>query len=184
MKGLLLQIVRYLTNHLITYVPSHTARYWWYRRVLGMEIGEKSAVLMGVHFYVRGRHRPDRPGITIGTQSIVHWQCCLDGRGGLRIGDNVTVSQGVWLLTGGHDVHDPHFPLKRAPIDIGDRVFLGPRALVLRGVTIGDGAVVAAGAVVTKDVAPYTIVGCVPAQGIGTRTRDLRYQVEYRPLFE
>ncbi|MDQ3898984.1 MAG: acyltransferase [Actinomycetota bacterium] len=184
MKALLLQVVRYLTNHVITHVPSYTVRHWWYRRVLGLQLGDHSAVLMGVHFYIRGRSRADRPGISIGKHSVVHWQCCLDGRGGLRIGNNVTIAQGAWLLTGGHDVQDPLFPLKRAPIDIGDYAFVGPRALVLRGVTIGEGAVVAAGAVVTKDVPPYTIVGGVPAVPLGTRHGGLRYEIRYQPALE
>jgi maltose O-acetyltransferase len=62
---------------------------------------------------------------------------------------------------------------------IEDHAWLGTRAMVLPGVTVGRGAVVAAGAVVTKDVPPYTIVGGVPARVIGQRTTDLRYQFDY-----
>ena len=59
---------------------------------------------------------------------------------------------------------------------IGDRAWLGSRALVLPGVTIGEGAVVAAGAVVTSDVPAYAVVGGVPARAIGARPRELRGQ--------
>ena len=64
---------------------------------------------------------------------------------------------------------------------IGDRVWIGYRAIVLPGVTIGEGAVVGAGAVVTRDVSPYTIVAGNPAKVIGERTKELTYECNYRP---
>jgi maltose O-acetyltransferase len=64
---------------------------------------------------------------------------------------------------------------------IGDHAWIGYRALVLPGVTIGEGGVVAAGAVVTKDVPPYAIVAGNPARVVGQRTRDLTYELDYRP---
>jgi maltose O-acetyltransferase len=60
---------------------------------------------------------------------------------------------------------------------------VGTRALILPGVTIGEGAVVAAGAVVTRDVEPYTIVGGVPARFLRQRSRDLEYELNYRKRF-
>ena len=66
---------------------------------------------------------------------------------------------------------------------MGDRVWIAEGARVLAGVTIGEGAVVAAGAVVTKDVDPYTIVGGVPATYIRDRARDLSYTLDYRTNF-
>ena len=184
MKSAMLQLVRYLTNAVVAKIPSYSVRHYWYRRALGLHLGEDSAVLMNVSFYIRGRPKPDRPSISIGKHTIINQQCVLDGRGGLRIGNNVSVSAGVWLLTDGHDMHDPFFPEVLAPINIGDYVWIGSRALVLPGVTIGDGSVVAAGAVMTKDVPRYTIVGGVPARAIGTRSQNLRYQLNYRPALE
>jgi maltose O-acetyltransferase len=184
MKAFTLQVVRYLTNGIVAKVPSYSVRHGWYRRALGVKLGRKSAVLMNVYFYVRGRPRPDRPGISIGEHTVINQSCVLDGRGGLRIGNNVSISPGVWLLTDGHDMNDPLFPEVLAPIEICDYAWLGSRALVMPGVTIGEGAVVAAGAVVTKDVCPYTVVGGVPARPIGTRAQNLRYQLDHRPAFE
>ena len=184
MKDLILQLIRYLTNCVVAHVPSYTLRHAWYRRALGMELGQGSAILMHGYFYIRGRPRPDRPGIVIGKHTVVNQACVLDGRGGLRIGDNVSISPGVWLLTDGHDMRDPLFPEVLAPIEIGDYAWLGSRAMVLPGVTIGEGAVVAAGAVVTKHVSPYTVVGGVPAVPIGTRPQNQRYQLNHRPAFE
>ena len=68
-----------------------------------------------------------------------------------------------------HDVNDPDFKALRAPVEIGDYVFIGPRAIILPGVKIGRGAVVGAGAVVTRDVEEFEIVGGVPAKVIGER---------------
>lgn len=184
MKGAALQVVRYLTNTIVAHVPSYGLRHFWYRRVLGVELGAKAAVLMNVYFYVRGRPRPDRPGISIGDHSVINQSCVLDGRGGLRIGNNVSISPGVWLLTDGHDLRDPLFPEVLAPIEIGDYAWLGSRALVLPGVSIGQGAVVAAGAVVTKDVAPYCVVAGVPARLTGTRPRNQDYVLDHRPALE
>jgi acetyltransferase-like isoleucine patch superfamily enzyme len=96
----------------------------------------------------------------------------------------VSVSPGVWLLTDQHDMNDPGFAEVFGPIEIDDYVWIGSRALVLPGVKIGKGAVVAAGAVVTRDVAPYVVVGGVPARQIGTRSTDLRYRINWRPAFE
>jgi len=67
---------------------------------------------------------------------------------------------------------------------VGDYVWIGARATILPGVTIGRGAVVAAGALVSRDVPPYAVVGGVPAKVIGERARDLRYTLNFRPWFE
>jgi maltose O-acetyltransferase len=180
----LIQVVRYLTNNLVAHIPSAGARHQWYRHVNGMEIGAGSLIMMGAYLYVGVGRRKGKPGITIGKHTVINRQCCLDGRGGLRIGDNVSVSPGVWLLTDEHDMNDPYFAERLGPIQVDDYAWLGSRALVLPGVTIGKGAVVAAGAVVTKNVAPYQVVGGVPARPLGTRSTDLRYEINWRPALE
>jgi len=183
-KVLTTQLVRYLTNGVVAHVPSHTFRRVWYTRVLGLRIGDGSSLLMGLHIEVRGRPRPGRPGIEIGRHTIVNANCRLDGRGGLRIGDNVSVSPGVWILTDEHDINDPAFPEVLAPVNIDDYAFVGSKAMILPGVTVGRGAVIGAGAVVTKDVPPFAVVGGVPASRIGERRCEPGYQLNYRPAFE
>lgn len=184
MRAFLLQVVRFVTNSIVAHIPSYTLRHLWYRRALGMQLGAGASVLMGVYVYVRGRPRAGRTDISIGANSVVNRGCCLDGRGGLRIGRNVSISPGVWIFTAAHDPNDPDFRYVEAPTSIGDYVWLGSRSLVLPGVTIGTGAVVAAGAVVSNDVTEYAIVGGVPARPIGERKRGLTYQLSYRPTFE
>ena len=184
MRALGLQIVRYLTNAVVGHVPSHTLRRLWYTRVVGMSIGRRSSLLMGLQLEFRGRPRPDRPGISIGDHTVVNAGCHLDGRGGLVIGDNVSMSAGTWILTDQHDINDPGFPETLASVAIEDYVFVGAKAMVLPGVRIGRGAVIGAGAVVTKDVAPFQIVAGSPARAIGERRVEPQYQLYHRPAFE
>jgi maltose O-acetyltransferase len=84
-------------------------------------------------------------------------------------------------VTADHDLQDPGFAGRLGPITIGDRAWLASRSTVVRGVTIGEGAVVAAGAVVTQDVPPWTVVGGVPARKIGERSREQHYRIDYGP---
>jgi maltose O-acetyltransferase len=183
-KQFLVQLVRYFTNNVIAHIPWAALRHQWYRQVNGLEIGEGSVVMMRAYMDVSVRRPNRKPSIVIGKHTVINRQCCLDGRGGLRIGDNVSISAGVWILTDGHDMNDPYFAEALGPVEIDDYVWVGARALVLPGVRIGKGAVVAAGAVVTSDVLPFQVVGGVPARHLGTRSRDLRYEINFRPALE
>jgi maltose O-acetyltransferase len=107
--------------------------------------------------------------------------CQLDARGGITIGRNVVIASHALLVTADHDPDDPGFAGRLGPICIEDRVWIGSRATVLRNVTIGEGAVVAAGSVVTRDVEAWAIVGGVPARRIGTRNRTQSYEIDYGP---
>jgi len=113
--------------------------------------------------------------LKIGKHTHINRGCFFDARAGINIGNNVSISHQVSLLTGGHDVHSSDFSGIFRPIDIKDYVWIGVNATILQGVTIGEGAVVAAGAVVVKDVEPYSIVGGVPAKKIGIRNKNLNY---------
>lgn len=184
MSALSLQLVRYATNAIVANIPSHTLRRAWYTRVVGVAIGARTSLLMGLHLEFRGRPRSDRPGITIGAHSVINANCHLDGRGGLVIGDNVSISAGTWIITDEHDINDPRFPEILAPVSIEDYVFVGAKAMILPGVTIGRGAVIGAGAVVTKDVPAFQIVAGIPARAIGERQVEPRYQLDHQPVFE
>jgi len=95
----------------------------------------------------------------------------IDGSGGLTIGEGCDVSSGVHIYTHSSAkrcVSGRAYPIvDRAPVTIGNRVFIGANAVINMGVTIGDEAVIAAGAVVTRDVPPRTVVAGVPARVIG-----------------
>ncbi len=87
----------------------------------------------------------------------------------ISIGEKTCIGEGVKLLTGFHDISSVTFAFKSKPISIGSCVWIATDAMVLPGVTIGDGAVISAGAVVTKDVEPWTVVGGNPARFIKKR---------------
>ena len=119
-------------------------------------------------------------GIRVAAGAIVGRDCFLDGRGELTIGRNVNISSYTLLITGSHELNSPDFSSYFRPIVIEDHVWIGSRATVLPGVTIGRGAVVAAGSVVTKDVPPMTVVGGVPAKMIRRREVEPEYELSYR----
>ena len=87
----------------------------------------------------------------------------------ITVGSNVTISQDSYLCTASHDISRLKKPLVFKPISLGDSVWVAARAMVLPGIAIGEGAVVAAGAVVVKDVEPWTVVGGNPAKVIKKR---------------
>jgi len=167
-KILYFAVFHWLLNNVVSYIP-----FWCIRRLFlvcaGVKIGRGSQINMRLYLVGPGR-------FFIGDHTHINPGCLVDYRAGVDIGDNVSISHRVMLITGGHDVRSPNFKEVDLPIRIGDHVWIGAGATVLKGVTIGEGAVVAAGAVVTRDVAPYAIVGGIPAKPIGTRPEGLDYK--------
>jgi len=164
-----LRVVNYLTNYVVAYVPSFAFRRLWYRRVLGIQIGRHVGVFMGTYMSFHGLRENRRRGIRIGKNTRINRRCTLDLRGGLTIGENVSISPEVMFLAASHDVDHPAFADVARPIVVEDHAFIGTRAMILPGVTVGRGAVVVAGSQVSKDVPAMTIVGGSPARPIGMR---------------
>jgi acetyltransferase-like isoleucine patch superfamily enzyme len=184
MKEMIAASIKYITNHVIAHIPSHTIRRIWYRRMLGWRIGPGVTILMGQHIQA-GSIRQSGKKVSIGRGTVINHGCLLYTTGGLLIGENVSISSGVWLVTGTHDMNDPLFPDSYKPIIMGNHAWIGVRATILAGVTIGEGAVVMAGAVVSRDVPPYAVVGGVPAKFVTRRKLDNpAYELDFCPLFE
>ena len=95
----------------------------------------------------------------------------IDNLAIVRLGNNVCLSQGAYLCTGSHDYRRPTFDLIVKPIVIEAGVWVAAHAVVLPGVTIGEGAVVAAGSIVAKDVPGGVIAAGSPCRVIGERPR-------------
>jgi len=162
--------------HLVGCVPCHHFRRFFYR-LAGIKIGKGSTIHTKARFY-------DPRNISIGVDSIIGEGVVLDGRDLLTIGSHVDIASEVMIYNSEHNVNDESFIATNAPVKIEDYVFIGPRVIILAGVTIGRGAIIGAGAVVTKDVPPYAIVGGVPAKIIGERrNKDLHYKLGRARLF-
>lgn len=166
----------YFYNHVVGRLPGYGLRHAYLRRVLGYEIADGAAVHMGC--FVTGET------ISIGPRSVVNRGCYLDGRGGLTLGADVSVSPQCYLLTLTHDVRDPGFGAVPGPVVLADRSWLGVRAVVLPGRTVGRGAVVGAAAVVTKDVPPLEIVAGNPARPVGRRPAEPTHTLHWKPWFD
>lgn len=159
------------------YVPWHAYRLFIYRNILRIKIGKQTSIHWRTRFF-------QPMGIKIGNNCVIQSDVFLDGREGLSIGNDVVIGPEVMIFTLEHDVNSPTFEAKGGPVKIDDYVWISTRAMVLPNITIGKGAVVAAGAVVTKDIEPYTIVGGIPARKIGERTKDLQYHLDYHIPFQ
>jgi glycosyltransferase involved in cell wall biosynthesis len=121
---------------------------------------------------------------SIGDNSVINRQCYIDTREKLVIGNNVNISNQVYIQTATHDPYSPTFDYVKGPVSINDHAWIGARAVILPGVTIGEGAVVGAGAVVTKDIPPYAIAVGVPARIVAKRPEEISYCTRYLPLFD
>jgi maltose O-acetyltransferase len=177
MKRIIIEILREIymwyiaaLNFGFTYLPYNFMRVAVMRYLYFIKIGPGTTVGIGVQF-----KKPR--GMVIGRNTNINPGVRLDGRGGLTIGDNVDIGEDVVFYCGYHDVNDPYYRTKLGPIVVQDRACVLARSTIVFGVTIGEGAVVAAMTLVRKDVEPYTIVGGVPAKVIGERSRDLRYEL-------
>jgi acetyltransferase-like isoleucine patch superfamily enzyme len=164
-----------LITWFVSIIPSHLIRNAIYF-LLGLKMKRNATIYSRVEIRAPWK-------IIIGENSIVGHYCLLDGRRGIEIGRNVNLSSGVWIWTLQHDPMSPDFSTKGGSVIIHDYAWLGARSMVLPGCTIGEGAVVAAGAVVTRSVEPFTIVGGIPAHKIGDRNRDLKYNLKFRLPF-
>lgn len=162
---------------LVGRIPIHRFRLLCYRHIFRVGIGAQTAVHWRTVFF-------NPAGVTIGNHSIIGNDCFLDGRRSIQIGDNVNIGGHVQIYTLEHDPQASDFGVKGGPVVIHDFAYVATRSTLLPEITIGEGAVVAAGAVVTKSVPPYTIVGGVPASVIGRRSPDLRYTLDYHLPFQ
>lgn len=162
----------------IGYFPSHYVRNFVYKNIYFVDKAKSSTIYYGA--IIRGGHN-----LKIDKHSIIGDECVLDARCGLYIGENVNIGAKTSFWTDSHDMNDSYFRgnNKRGPIKVGNRVWIGPHCVILKQVTIGEGAVIAAGSVVTKDVEPYSVVAGIPAKKIGERNRDLRYQLDGNSFF-
>lgn len=179
-RGRLLSYCQDILLYFVTWaglVPSHIFRKFIYCLV-GVKIGRRSYIHMGCRFF-----KPRN--VKIGQGTIIGDNAFLDGRAPLIIGNHVDIASQVLIYNSEHDIEAEDFAAREEPVYIEDYVFIGPRVIIQPGVRIGKGAIVAAGAVVTDDVAPFTVVGGVPAKFIRQRgLKDPKYRLGRARLFQ
>jgi acetyltransferase-like isoleucine patch superfamily enzyme len=161
-------VYEYFLNDIMPHIPSWSIRLCLLRK-LGINIGKGTFISKNTYFMTPKMFR-------IGKFSDINRECLLDARGGITIGNNVSISHRVNIVTAGHYPNSKTFQGKCMPIIIEDFVWIGVGSTILQGVTIGKGAIVCAGAVVTKDVEPYSIVAGVPARKKKERSHNLDYK--------
>jgi len=168
-------VLSYLYSGWVSHLPVRMLRELYLKHYLA-SFGSGTSVQMGCRF-MNGRK------VFLGDRNVINFGCCFDGRNcEIRTGCDVSIGPEATILTAGHDTQSTTFGNEDAPVLIGNNVWIAYRAVILPGVTLGEGAVVAAGAVVTKDVEAYSIVAGVPAVKVNERKRDLAYRLEFKPF--
>lgn len=161
-----------LVNYFVKNIPFYFIRKIIYS--LFIDIGHNSNILMGARLLANN--------IIIGNNSIINYGCVLDSRGAkIIIGDNVDIAPYVHIWTMEHDPQSPFYDVVKEDVVIKNYAWISSRSTIMPGVTIGEGAIVAAGSLVTKNVKDHEIVAGNPAKKIGTRNKNLKYCLNYKP---
>jgi acetyltransferase-like isoleucine patch superfamily enzyme len=160
-------------NSVVNRVPFIDLRMRLYARYVHLEDPSSSSILRHTEIY-------GAAGLFIGAGTQINRHVLLDGRGGLYIGRHVAVAERVFFMPGDHHP-DEEFRPRHSPIRVGDRAVIYAGAFVARGVSIGEGAMVAGGSIVTRDVEPWTIVAGAPARPVRDRNPNQNYTLTWRP---
>ncbi|WED66354.1 acyltransferase [Synoicihabitans lomoniglobus] len=167
-------VLTYAYNHWLSNCPSRRVRRAFLRCYLG-DMRHGTGVQMGCKFLNARK-------VHLGERNVINFGCLFDGRKFvIRTGSDVSIGPEASILTLGHDPQSPDFADRGGDVIIGNRVWIGYRAIILPGVNIGEGAVVAAGSVVSRDVEPYSIVAGIPARYVKNRERNLVYLSSHNP---
>jgi len=149
--------------------PVYGLKRWLLRR-FGAQIGEGVVIKPRVRIKYPWR-------LEVGDHTWIGEEVWVDNLADVHIGRDVCVSQGVYFCTGSHDARKVSFDLITAPISVAEETWIGTKAIILPGVSIPPGVVVAAGSVVTKsqEISPGVVLAGVPARVIGGRLDDAGY---------
>jgi acetyltransferase-like isoleucine patch superfamily enzyme len=159
-------------------IPSFRIRRFFYKYVFCMQITKKTIIYGGCEIRSPWNIKADN--------CVISNNCLLDGRYGITIGNNVVFGVGVHIWTAEHSVNDPYFevlPSNCQPVNIHNRAWICSDTTILPGVTIGEGAVIASRACLTKNAEAFGVYGGVPAKKIGDRNTGLLYELDGKPTW-
>lgn len=142
-----------------------------YKYIFGMKTGQNVVIYSGTIFRKMSF-------ISVAQGTVIGDRCELDGRGGLVIGKNCNLSSEVHIWSAQHSVQSSNFEYTTQKVEIGDYCWISSNTIILPGVKMGDGSVLAAGAVLTKDTEPYGVYAGIPAKKIGERNKELTYDFD------
>lgn len=165
-------------NYFVAYIPFWAIRKFFYK-LLGMKIGKGSRILMRVVIISPSR-------VVLGERVIINEYCYLDGRGGIIIGDDSSISVFTYINTGQHLVNSPNFEYLTQKVTIADHVWICAKANILGGANLLPGCVICAGSTVKKgNYDRLGIYSGVPAIKIGERKEQaVEYNLsEWKPFF-
>lgn len=159
-------------------LPSHRVRNVLFRYVFNMKITKRTVIYSGCELRSPWNIHADR--------CVISTHCILDGRRGIWIGQDVVFGSGVHVWTEEHDVDDSWFAvnMKNAmPVKIDSHAWICSDSTLLPGVHIGEGAVVASRACVTKNCEAFGVYGGIPAKKLKERNKDLKYHLNGKPTW-
>lgn len=162
-------------NYFVANIPCWHIRKFFYK-AFGMSIGKSTRIHMKCIVLAPRR-------ISIGERTVINERCFLDGRGGLQIGNDSSISVFSMLITGSHSKSSPTFAYRPGPIKIGDNVWLGSRAIVLDNSELMDKAIIGAGSVFKGIAEENTVYIGVPAVKANARGLCAAYKQTYKPYF-
>lgn len=177
MKNFLKEIQYCFNNYFLLRIPFWPIRKLFYV-LQGMRIGKGARILMDTKIV-------SPKNIIIGKNSFINEGCYLDGRGGIKIGDNVTIAVFSKIITGSHNIDDEDFSFKSEKVVIGDNSAIFSNSVVLGGVNIGNGCVFSASSLIRRgDYESKGIYGGNPAIFIRDRKSACQYSQEsWHPIF-
>ena len=173
---LFVALAYFIGNHLVINHFPYFIKNMYLRHVLKIRIGDQTSIARDV--FITGNR------ITIGENTVINRRVYLDGRAPLTIGNNVNISHSTIIQSLTHDYQNPFFIALERPVSISDDVWIGAAAIICPGVTVGRGAVIGAGAVVSRDVEAFSVVVGNPARKIKTRNPNILYKSAYFPYFD
>lgn len=172
---LLYDIIYIIMNYFVNNIPVWTIRKYIYI-IFGMKLGKKARIHMKTIII-------NPWNISIGERTVINEFCFIDGRGGLCIGNDVSISINSTILTASHETHSEQFKYKKSPVVIKDNVWIGTRAIILEGTIIGEGAVIGAGSLIKKEAESYGIYVGVPARKVSERSISNKYNIDTLTFF-